>query len=173
MKAIDFKHAEMSSITSRVDGSELDRRRERQRLATKRWRDKYPERSRESVRRWEAKNPSKKREYDRIGYLRHREKRLAKSKLRRSDPDIRLKYLLKKYYDLPLEEYKNLVEEQRGLCAICGNKQKGRLHVDHCHNTKKVRGLLCQACNHGLGHFRDNASYLVSAIFYLTKHEGN
>jgi len=48
---------------------------------------------------------------------------------------------------------------------ICGSQEK--LVVDHNHNTNKVRGLLCNHCNRGLGHFRDNTETLLKAIDYL------
>jgi len=64
---------------------------------------------------------------------------------------------------------------QNHCCEICGenveNCEKGsgnRLAVDHCHNTNKVRGLLCSACNILLGKAKDNISILQSAINYLT-----
>lgn len=78
---------------------------------------------------------------------------------------------------LTRQEYSDLLEGQAGACAICGVatslKYKGRprrLNVDHCHQTKKVRGLLCSHCNVGLGHFRDSLPLLQAAMEYLRKH---
>lgn len=56
-------------------------------------------------------------------------------------------------------------------CQICGTIfgiQKA--HVDHCHNTGKLRGLLCQTCNTGIGHLKDDIQTLQKAIKYLEKH---
>jgi hypothetical protein len=50
-------------------------------------------------------------------------------------------------------------------CVICGSEEK--LVVDHCHTTGKVRGMLCQHCNLGLGHFRDDPDLLEFARIYL------
>lgn len=76
---------------------------------------------------------------------------------------------LKKSYGITLEEYDKLLESQGGGCAICGGKDERFkfLPVDHCHKTKKVRGLLCQHCNRGLGYFRDSPELLRAAIAYL------
>ena len=52
-------------------------------------------------------------------------------------------------------------------CIICGSTQ--RLCIDHCHQTKKVRGLLCTKCNTGLGMFDDDIGKLLSAIEYLRR----
>ena len=64
---------------------------------------------------------------------------------------------------------------QSGLCAICGAELAltGRdTHVDHDHETGKVRGILCFRCNLGLGYFRDNCDFLTSAIHYLKETTG-
>jgi hypothetical protein len=73
---------------------------------------------------------------------------------------------LKSKFGLSLEDYENLVEEQQGRCAICCLETKP-LAVDHCHNSKKIRGLLCGHCNTGLGKFRDDPARLERAIAYL------
>lgn len=41
------------------------------------------------------------------------------------------------------------------------------LFVDHCHDKKKVRGMLCNNCNTGLGYFKDDTTRLQRAIDYL------
>lgn len=57
----------------------------------------------------------------------------------------------------------------RGVCcAICGGHASV---VDHCHVSGAVRGYLCQQCNLGLGHFRDNPGVMANAISYLRKAE--
>lgn len=68
-------------------------------------------------------------------------------------------------YGLTPEQYAALLEKQDGKCAICCETKD--LHVDHCHETKKVRGLLCGACNRGLGLFGDAADKLRRAGQYL------
>jgi hypothetical protein len=77
----------------------------------------------------------------------------------------------KSTYGITLKEYEEMHDSQNGVCAICGkiNSNNKLLFVDHCHTTGKVRGLLCDKCNSGLGFFRDNISLLLAAIEYLNK----
>lgn len=67
-------------------------------------------------------------------------------------------------------DYDRLYQIQSGKCAICNTHQidlKRSLVVDHDHKTNFVRGLLCQKCNKGLGHFFDDPTTLQKAITYL------
>jgi hypothetical protein len=73
-------------------------------------------------------------------------------------------------YKLSVVEYEELLAAQGGVCAICSIPPgKRRLHVDHDHATGKVRGILCNSCNTGLGHFRDDPVLLDLARRYLTQ----
>lgn len=80
-----------------------------------------------------------------------------------------------KKYGLTEEDYNKLLDKQEGKCAICNSSESHRtntkqnLFVDHCHTTKKVRGLLCHHCNVGLGHFKDEQVLLTKAIEYLNE----
>lgn len=78
---------------------------------------------------------------------------------------------LKKFGITP-EDYFKLLEKQNFKCAICGILQEDysrRLAVDHDHETGKIRGLLCNNCNVGLGNFQDSKNNLTNAINYLDK----
>jgi hypothetical protein len=79
----------------------------------------------------------------------------------------------KRSYGITIEQYDEMVRQQGNACAICGRSGNaefhGRLCVDHNHETKKVRGLLCDNCNGGLGKFLDDPSALFRAIIYLRK----
>lgn len=71
------------------------------------------------------------------------------------------------------EEYDQMYINQKGKCAICNNPPTGfkkSLCLDHCHDTIKIRGLLCDNCNAGLGKFKDNIEVLTKAVEYLRKH---
>lgn len=77
-------------------------------------------------------------------------------------------YDLFRQYGISLSFYDDLFSVQFGKCKICNLETPGKpLHVDHCHTTGKVRGLLCTTCNRGLGHFKDNITNLEKAILYL------
>ena len=71
---------------------------------------------------------------------------------------------------LPHGTYARMFDEQGGVCAICGAPPPdGRpLHLDHCHTTEQVRGLLCNGCNAGLGFFGDDITRMAKAMRYLT-----
>jgi len=71
----------------------------------------------------------------------------------------------KKRYNITIEEYERMAKDQSNMCKICNKNTK--LVVDHCHKSNKVRGLLCQGCNLGLGAFKDNYNNLNKAITYL------
>jgi Recombination endonuclease VII len=78
---------------------------------------------------------------------------------------------LKRDFGLTLEEYDRLVA---GPCDICGGRspatdKRAGIVLDHDHRTKKVRGVLCQLCNTGLGKFADDPERLRAAAAYLER----
>lgn len=77
------------------------------------------------------------------------------------------KSVLKVRYGLTPEQYAELLKAQDGKCAICGITPERKLCVDHCHTTNRVRGLLCDHCNRGIGAFRDNPSLLLKAAKFI------
>ena len=82
----------------------------------------------------------------------------------------RRKTRLKYKYNLSLEDYNKLVEAQNNKCALCLKEHTRRpLNVDHCHKTGKVRGLLCDKCNLGIGLFDDNPILLQKVKDYLNQ----
>lgn len=83
---------------------------------------------------------------------------------------IKLAWDLKTKWQMTIAEYDVMLAQQSSGCAICGSTEtlgRGRLHVDHDHATGKIRGLLCNLCNRGLGAFRDNPDFLRTAAAYL------
>lgn len=71
------------------------------------------------------------------------------------------------------ETFAKLNSEQQGLCAKCGRTcdTYSTLSIDHCHTTGKIRGLLCNKCNTGIGLLGDNIEGLQAALNYLIKSE--
>lgn len=93
-------------------------------------------------------------------------------------------YVGKGRIKLSIEHYNLMLSIQNDVCAICkkaetciNTKKRSvevikRLAIDHKHDeTQKIRGLLCQTCNIGLGSFKDSIEYLQSAIDYLKAHQ--
>jgi hypothetical protein len=83
---------------------------------------------------------------------------------------------IRRTYGLTMEGFNAILEKQNGRCAICGTDNpasNGRTsdrqnwHVDHDHNTKRVRGLLCFRCNVAIGHLQDDPILVKAALDYL------
>jgi len=123
------------------------------------YRKKNPEKTREQRNAWVRNNKDKIKDYNRKRYLGKRE------------------FHLKKKYGIGMQEYHAMHAAQGGRCAICAaDKTGGRggpslFHVDHCHATGKVRGLLCNACNRMIGLGKDDPAVLRAGADYLTKHQ--
>ena len=103
----------------------------------------------------------------------------ARNKWREENPE-RAAYSLRnrrlKYqYGIDIPEYNKILEEQGGVCACCGRKENNvmgprrdwNFAVDHCHDTGRIRGLLCNDCNRGIGLLGDNVKGLEKALEYL------
>ena len=74
----------------------------------------------------------------------------------------------KRQYGITMAERDELLASQAGVCVIC--PRAPAVHVDHCHETGRVRGVLCFNCNSGLGLLRDDPEAMNRAADYL---EGN
>lgn len=83
---------------------------------------------------------------------------------------------LRAKYGIGLEEYNSLLKNQKGRCGICGVSENRASYghnksldfsVDHCHLTGKVRGLLCNQCNRGLGMLGDTEEDILKVLKYL------
>jgi Recombination endonuclease VII len=152
------------------------------------WARRNPEKRKVYVQRWREKNRETILERERQRRIRNADSRRAqgaayraknRERIRQYSRDYyaknpgkhyqgRMKAHLKKKYDITPERFDEMVAEQNGRCAICGGESNGkRLHVDHCHETGKVRSLLCYGCNSGLGSFKDNIGRVIAALQYL------
>lgn len=77
---------------------------------------------------------------------------------------------LKKLYGLSVDEYEQMYAEANGKCQVCSTPEEElskRLAVDHCHQTGKIRGLLCSKCNTALGQLNDNLETISALYSYL------
>lgn len=111
------------------------------RIENKKWREANPERRKNSYKSWASRNPELIRNYT------------------------------VKRYGITSADYQIMFDSQNGKCYICGNTEENkRLAVDHCHDSNKIRKLLCSHCNQGLGHFRDNEDLMFKAIEYIKCH---
>lgn len=127
-----------------------------------------PYRTKEKIKKrldiWREENPEK--------YQEQYKNDIAKQKCREyyynNKDNVKDTYLWTNY-GITLEDYNFLLEKQNEKCKICNNEcPTGKsLAVDHNHETRKVRGLLCKNCNIGLGMFFDNIDFLESAVVYL------
>lgn len=113
--------------------------------------------AREASALWREKNPE---QYEVL----KKTTRTERQKLRRFELH------LEQAYGLTLVQYQEILARQGGVCAICKNGHVGRgsqLHVDHCHETGRVRGLLCGNCNTLIGLAKEDQERLYSAARYL------
>lgn len=95
-----------------------------------------------------------------------------------------LKSNLKRRFGITIEMYNQMIKNQNGVCAICGDKESYsnrkdnkivRFSVDHCHKSQnngiiRIRGLLCQRCNIVLGRVNDSIPLLKKMVKYLDKY---
>jgi hypothetical protein len=80
-------------------------------------------------------------------------------------------YLKEKRYGITQQQFDQILVDQNNKCKLCYSEFKNSkdTHIDHCHDQNRVRGLLCNLCNVGLGQFKDNVEYMYNAIKYLNK----
>ena len=76
-------------------------------------------------------------------------------------------YHLRQRYGIGQAEVDAMLAEQGGLCAACRTDEPK--HVDHDHETGRVRGMLCFLCNQALGNVRDEVKRLRGLIRYLVR----
>jgi hypothetical protein len=119
----------------------------------------------EQKQRFRENNPNYEKEY----MVEYRRKFPDKRKLTEK------KSQLKKKYGITLDQRNSMLAAQDYCCAICQAITPGVTgrdwHTDHCHSTKKVRGILCSRCNLMLGHALDNPDTLAAGAAYLREHD--
>lgn len=87
-----------------------------------------------------------------------------------SRPNRKKGYSLKYDFGMTYEQYEQLLIKQDGKCAVCKAEPTTRkLAVDHCHTSKKIRGLLCHRCNTALGLLKEDLDIMKSLMEYTEK----
>jgi hypothetical protein len=130
-----------------------------------------PEENRRRCREYYAKNKERILGYKKKYRDLNREEIRAKARLRRASATERDHDYLRRDYGLTIEQYNQMFSAQGGVCAICKKPDpKRRLAVDHCHDTGRVRELLCIKCNSAIGKLYDDPKMLDRAAAYLRKH---
>jgi Recombination endonuclease VII len=118
---------------------------------------------------WKSQENEKSRKY----YWDNRERALERQRAWRAANKARVKHNnvinQTRRYGIEQRDKENMFIEQGFLCAICRNNDNSKRpwHVDHCHVTKKVRGILCGHCNVMLGRAKDSPETLLRAAAYL------
>ena len=123
---------------------------------------KNKKRHNENNANWRKNNPEATSRYQKE----YRKKYSEIIKIKKRD------YVLRKTYGLSTEEYNKIFEKQNGKCAICNKHQSELsrpLNVDHCHNTNKIRDLLCDRCNLTVGYV-ENCN-IDDILNYIKKHK--
>ena len=124
----------------------------------------YKARQRRNTTDWLKRNPESRQRLNAARRIREINDPLRYQKKRAAS--------LKSKYGLSLSDYDRLLVIQGGGCAICNRKPGTRpLHVDHSHETGKVRGLLCHQCNWYLGTIDNNPAILRRIAVYLNREE--
>ncbi len=153
--------------------------KECRRLDTAAWRKANPQAAKVAFAKWQGENRAWRTAYHAeryglaTGYTKARYRkdpergRAAASKWARENPEKKRNIAMRSKYGLERADYDRMVAEQSSLCLIC--RQPDRLGIDHCHATLKVRGLLCQSCNLGLGAFKDNPDLMRRAAEYVER----
>ena len=140
--------------------SKLDKVARRQLLSQ--WREKNRDRCLAYNRKWAKDNPDKVKASNKRRY--ERTKHIIRAKSRDNNR--------KKKYGLSPEQYNNMFEAQNKACAICKSHEpysKFGWHVDHCHISGAVRGILCNRCNTSMGMAGDSIDRLRAMIDYLSR----
>jgi hypothetical protein len=121
------------------------------------WYQRNPNYSRQRAKDWREQNLERVQEY------------------RKKNREHNYLTEIKKKYGLSRENFESMYERQDGKCAICESEfvwggGKFAPHVDHCHGTGVVRGILCRSCNSAIGYFQESRKLIKKAEEYLLCH---
>jgi len=132
--------------------------REKIRTYKVQWRENNKEKIKKYQAEWNKLNTEKVKKYNETNFF------------KKKNRDVKRKY------GITIDQYRDMLSQQLSGCSICGKTiiEIGKLlGVDHDHKTKKIRGLLCDKCNLGLGYFNDDIELLTKTIKYLNAWKEN
>jgi hypothetical protein len=143
-KTKDRRHAYCKACQAKYRDEWNEKNPGRHNATTRAWQERNKEKVKANVSRWQRENKDKRAVIDR-------------------------RCALKSAYGMTIEDYDEMLVKQGGVCLICSSEAngRGRLHVDHNHETDAIRGLLCSKCNTALGLFGDDAKLIRKAAKYL------
>lgn len=169
-----------------------EKRREYHREYERGWRARNPEKVKEKFARWREKNleydQERSRAYraDNLEAVRTTDRELKrrlrtdpdynaaqreyKKRWRHANPEKVRDRSRRTRYKLKAGEYEQMIADQENRCAACGDEMLPTPHIDHCHKTQVVRGLLCPSCNVALGHLRDDPERVAKLLAYIERH---
>jgi len=130
----------------------------------------HPEVLKRIKKSYKLRNKDKTKEYNKIYISEHKEQRRENKKIWVSKNKDKVKnQKLKMKYNITLEDFNRMLEEQNSCCGICGEKFLDIPCVDHDHMTEKIRGLLCRKCNSGMGGLKDDPILLFRALEWIKR----
>ena len=124
----------------------------------KAWAERNRDKTRAACKRWQSRNPLTVKENNRRSRTKRGKTVHAEEmrQWRKDNPRAAKSADLKKSYGITIDDYEKMLVAQKGVCAACHGKPGQRaLAVDHCHESRLVRGLLCHPCNTALGLLRE------------------
>lgn len=157
--------AEMTLFGFPQDSKTTESERLRRNAAVARSYQKHKERRRASARDAYYRDIEKTRA----------EKVIRQNRFKKRNPGRHRELNFKSKYGITVAERDAILAAQGNCCAACKTTEPGgkykTWHMDHCHETKKTRGVLCHGCNVSLGHMKDSAEKLRLLANYIERHK--
>jgi hypothetical protein len=170
------KHAALNLVSYyrlKSDPEWLAKRRAKATINARKWRAANPEKCRAAQRRYRNKDNNREKINQRTKrwlaanpdqLLKRRAQSLAWAK---ANLGLHRKYKL----GITPEQFGAMLESQQHRCLVCRidlRTLRGKnVHLDHCHSTNRVRGILCHGCNTALGFMKENAANLRALADYI------
>lgn len=159
-----YRRANAEKLSTYDKAYHIRNKEKKQLYRKERW-VKYKERLSAYYKRYQKANAAQINAYNRQWYAKHIESERASgiAWYHANESVIRCRR-----YGITIDAYREMLSRQNGACAICLSLPgRSRLHIDHNHDTGRVRGLLCSRCNAGVGMFKDNHELMLAAVEYV------